>query len=124
MATSIDAVRLLDSQTYETLDRLELEADEKAMSVCSVSFENDPEPYYVVGTAHAVSTESEPTSGRIIVFAVRDRRLHQVAARDTKATVFVVQPFQVCWHAKCRWVVWYCCHAIDAQHPCFPFFCC
>lgn len=95
MASSVDAVRLLDSQTYETLDRVELEADEKGCSLCSISFENDPETYYVVGTAHSIPNETEPTSGRIRVFVVRDGRLQQVASRDTKASVWVLLPFQV-----------------------------
>lgn len=88
-------MRLIDSQTYETLDRIEMDEAEKACSICSVSFENDPEVYYCVGTAHCTSMETEPTSGRICVYVVQDGKLVLVAAKDTKGTVYILQPFQV-----------------------------
>ena len=59
-----DSVRLLDDQTYETLDRFQLDASELACSVASASFADDPALYYVVGTALAHPDESEPSKAR------------------------------------------------------------
>ena len=56
-----DCVRLLDDQTFETLDRHVLGGCELACSISSISFANDPAVYYVVGTAVAVPEEPEPT---------------------------------------------------------------
>ena len=63
-----DAVRLLDDQTYETLDRFQLDASELACSVASTAFADDPAPYYVVGTALAHPDESEPSKVRARLF--------------------------------------------------------
>ena len=55
-----DNVRLLDDQTYETVDRYQLDPNELACSICSTSFADDPAVYYVVGTALTEPEESEP----------------------------------------------------------------
>jgi hypothetical protein len=45
--------------------------------------------YFVVGTAHVVSGELEPTRGRILVFEiVENRRVHLIAETEVKGAVF------------------------------------
>ena len=61
MDTGLDAVRLIDDQTYETLHRFELEADERGTALTSASFADEPAMYYVLGTAYELANEPEPT---------------------------------------------------------------
>jgi hypothetical protein len=51
--------------------------------------------YFVVGTAHVVSGELEPSRGRILVFEIAEnRRVHLIAEKEVKGAVFSVA--QVC----------------------------
>jgi hypothetical protein len=56
-----DCVRLLDDQTFETLDRFQLDSMEVCCSISSMSFADDPTIYYVVGSAISIPEEPEPT---------------------------------------------------------------
>jgi hypothetical protein len=58
---------------------------ENSCSVVSTSFGDDPKSakiYYVVGTAEAIPSESEPQQGRILIFQVFDRKLQLVFSID------------------------------------------
>ena len=59
--TGQDQLRLIDDQTFETLDMLPLQRYEMAISCLSLSFAEDPAPYYIVGTAYAIPDEQEPS---------------------------------------------------------------
>lgn len=48
---------------------------EFATSLISAKFGEDPNAYYVVGTAMAYPEEAEPKQGRIIVFHYHDGKL-------------------------------------------------
>ena len=61
-----DSVRLLDDQTFETVDRYGLEPTEMCCSIASMSFAEDPASYYVIGTALTVAEEPEPTKVRLL----------------------------------------------------------
>ncbi len=54
-------MRLIDDQTFETVDMLPLHRHEMACSCTSLTLADDPNPYYVVGTAYAIPDEQEPT---------------------------------------------------------------
>lgn len=54
-------MRLIDDQTFETVDVLPLHRYEMACSCVSLTLADDPNPYYVVGTAYAIPDEQEPT---------------------------------------------------------------
>ena len=58
---SQEQVRLIDDQTFETMDVLPLHRYEMACSCTSLTLADDPNPYYVVGTAYAIPDEQEPT---------------------------------------------------------------
>lgn len=62
-----DSVRLLDDQTFETVDRYGLEPTEVCCSIASMSFAEDPASYYVIGTALTVAEEPEPTKVRLLL---------------------------------------------------------
>ena len=81
-------VRLMDDTTFETLARFPLKPCEDGASVVTCTFEGDATEYFCVGTAFCLPTEMEPTSGRILVFAVRDRALVLAAEREVKGAVY------------------------------------
>lgn len=56
-----DCVRLLDDQTFETLDRHQLDNMEVCCSISSMAMADDPALYYVVGTAISIPEEPEPS---------------------------------------------------------------
>lgn len=107
-----DYVRLISDQTFETLARHRMDPYEMCCSIASMSMADDPQVYYVVGTAYAKPDEEEPTQGRILLFAVRDSgsRLELVAEKDTRGAVFVVLPFQgkllACVNSKVQLYQW------------------
>jgi DNA damage-binding protein 1 len=72
-------------------------------------FADDPAPYFVVGTAYILPTESEPTRGRILVlsYSPADRALTVVAEKDTRGAVFALVAFNgrllATVNSKARW---------------------
>lgn len=56
-----DQLRLMDDQTFETLEIMPLQRYEMACSCLSISLADDPNPYYIVGTAYAIPDEQEPS---------------------------------------------------------------
>eukprot|EP00240_Pyramimonas_obovata_P000173 CAMPEP_0118957844 /NCGR_PEP_ID=MMETSP1169-20130426/62317_1 /TAXON_ID=36882 /ORGANISM="Pyramimonas obovata, Strain CCMP722" /LENGTH=1091 /DNA_ID=CAMNT_0006905945 /DNA_START=129 /DNA_END=3404 /DNA_ORIENTATION=- len=88
-----NALRLLDSQTFETLHRYQLDATEVPCSVLSCTFADDPVEYYVVGTAFMKPDEVEPNQGRIMVFSVEDQKVVLVAEKETKGAVYNLNAF-------------------------------
>jgi len=56
----VDSLRLLDDQTFETLDVFKLESHETPCSLSTMQFANHTENYYAVGTAFVLPEESEP----------------------------------------------------------------
>ncbi|KAL4855081.1 DNA damage-binding protein 1 [Chlorella vulgaris] len=89
-----DSVRLVDEQTFELLDRLQLQQHELACSVCSTKLGDDPAVYYVVGTAFAPPDEPEPTKGRIFVLAASGGKLNIVCEKETRGAVYALTEFQ------------------------------
>ena len=59
-----DTVRLMDDQTFETMDAFSLDPSEVGCSVCTISFADDPAEYFAVGTAYVLPEEAEPTKAR------------------------------------------------------------
>ena len=49
--------------------------NEFATSLISAKLGDDPNSYYIVGTAMVYPEEAEPKQGRIIIFQYRDGRL-------------------------------------------------
>lgn len=57
-----DSLRLIDDQTFETLDRYQMPDSDMACSLIStVLGEGGVGPYYIVGTATTNLAEREPT---------------------------------------------------------------
>ena len=56
-----DSLRLLDDQTYETLDVFKLNVHEMACSIGSLKLSDDSAEYFAVGTAYTLPDELEPS---------------------------------------------------------------
>lgn len=93
---SQEQIRLIDDQTFETLDVLPLHRYEMACSCTSITLADDPNPYYVVGTAYAIPEEQEPTKGRILVLEtkIQQQKLHIVCEKETRGAVYTISGFQ------------------------------
>lgn len=119
LADHVDSVRLIDDQTFETLDVFKLGADEMVCSVFSGNLANETMEYYFVGTAFTPPREPEPSKvwhefmkifeltmevyrvvisccfcgiqGRILVFEVSKGKLHLMAEKETKGAVYAIK---------------------------------
>ncbi|KAG7666932.1 hypothetical protein KSW81_000683 [Nannochloris sp. 'desiccata'] len=88
-----DSVRLLDDQTFETLDVFKLNVYEMACSVSSMKLSDDTAEYFAVGTALAPPEELEPTKGRILLFQVHNGKLQLISQKETRGAVYNLNPF-------------------------------
>ena len=70
-------MRLIDDQTFETVDVLPLHRYEMACSCTSLTLADDPNPYYVVGTAYAIPDEQEPTKVSLQTNPVLSLHVHE-----------------------------------------------
>jgi len=59
-----------------------------ASSSSSSSSAGGKTEYFVVGTAHIVLNESEPSRGRILVFEITDRQVFLIAEKEVRGAVF------------------------------------
>lgn len=82
------ALRLLDNVSFERLDSFELRRMELACSVEAIHFEGDTTEYIVAGTALARQGDSEPKTGRLLVFRVEERKLVLVTELDIPGAAF------------------------------------
>jgi DNA damage-binding protein 1 len=90
-------VRLFDAQSFAQLDSHPLDANEKALSVVSLALVDENEhaaDYYVVGTAIGAAGEVDASAGRLLVFAVRERRLQLVSQTRTAGGVYSLDAFE------------------------------
>ncbi|KAL6561924.1 DNA damage-binding protein 1a [Orobanche gracilis] len=86
-------VRLLDDQTFKFMSTYPLDQFESGCSVLSCSFSDDNNVYYCIGTAYVMPEESEPTKGRILVFAVEDGKLQLIVEKETKGAAYSLNAF-------------------------------
>lgn len=66
---------------------------EYGMSLLSCKLGEDPNPYYVVGTGVVNPEESEPKSGRLLIFQWREGKLVAVAEKDIKGACYSLNHF-------------------------------
>ncbi|TPX39150.1 hypothetical protein SeLEV6574_g07407 [Synchytrium endobioticum] len=88
-------LKILDDQTFDLIDTFELQQFEMPESITIVSFINDPQPTFAVGTAFAVPTEAEPSRGRILLFRLTSaRRLSLIAATEIPGSAYSIVSLQ------------------------------
>ena len=69
---------IVDQHTFEVVHCHTFMQQEYACSIMSCKLGEDNTPYYVVGTGFIHPEESEPKTGRLIVFSWADGKLTQV----------------------------------------------
>ncbi|XP_001607743.2 DNA damage-binding protein 1 [Nasonia vitripennis] len=84
---------IVDQHTFEVLHAHTLVPTEYAMSLISTKLGEDPTPYYIVGTAMINPDESEPKSGRILLYHWNDGKLTQVAEKEIKGSCYSLVEF-------------------------------
>lgn len=84
---------ILDHHTFEVLHAHQLMTSEYAMSLVSCKLGDDPHHYYAVGTAFLSPEESEPKSGRILLFHWSEGKLVQIAEKEIKGGCYTLIEF-------------------------------
>ncbi|XP_040569260.1 DNA damage-binding protein 1 [Lepeophtheirus salmonis] len=84
---------ILNQHTFEVIHSHQLMQQECGQSLLSCKLGEDPNPYYIVGTAMVNPEEFEPKSGRILIFQWRDNKLNQIAEKEIKGCCFSLQQF-------------------------------
>ena len=75
---------IIDQHTFEVVHCHTLMQQEYATSILSCKLGDDPTPYYIVGTGFIHPEESEPKTGRLIVFSWADGKLSQVGHNNCR----------------------------------------
>lgn len=84
---------ILDQNTFEVLHAHQFMQTEFAMSLMSAKLGDDPNTYYIVGTAIVNPEEPDPKMGRIIVFHYTDGKLHQIVEKEIKGACYSLVEF-------------------------------
>lgn len=84
---------VLDQNTFEVLHAHQFMQTEFAMSLMSATLGDDPNTYYIVGTAIVNPDEPDPKTGRIIVFHYTDGKLHQIVEKEIKGACYSLVEF-------------------------------
>ncbi|EAT46412.1 AAEL002407-PA [Aedes aegypti] len=84
---------IIDQNTFEVLHAHQFMQTEYAMSLISAKLGNDPNTYYIVGTALVNPEEPEPKVGRIIIYHYADGNLTQVSEKEIKGSCYSLVEF-------------------------------
>jgi len=84
---------VIDQHTFEVFHAHQLMQQECATSILSCKLGDDPTPYFIVGTGFTHPEESEPKTGRIIIFSWAEGKLTQVAEKEIKGAAYSMNSF-------------------------------
>ncbi|KAG1661544.1 DNA damage-binding protein 1 [Nymphon striatum] len=84
---------IIDQHTFEVLHSHQMLPYEYAVSLISTKLGDDPNTYYIVGTAIINAEESEPKLGRIIVFLYSDGKFQQIHEKEIKGSPYSMVEF-------------------------------
>ncbi|XP_063230961.1 DNA damage-binding protein 1 [Bacillus rossius redtenbacheri] len=84
---------VIDQHTFEVLHAHQLMQCEYGLSLVSTKLGDDPNTYYVVGTALVNPEESESKQGRILIFHYHDNKLQQIAEKEIKGACYSLVEF-------------------------------
>jgi len=91
------SLKLVDCESLDVLQSLQMGCHERICSLCPVVFEGDPTEYLAVGTALVHSHEHEPLSGQVMLYRVHGcgsvKRVDLVAKQDVSGAVYTMSPF-------------------------------
>ncbi|KAK7098349.1 DNA damage-binding protein 1-like isoform X2 [Littorina saxatilis] len=89
----IHSLLIIDQHTFEVLHAHQLMANECATSLISAKLGEDPNTYYIVGTAFVNPEEAEPKQGRLMIFHYSEGKLTQLAEKEIKGAPYSMQDF-------------------------------
>lgn len=89
----VHTLLVIDQHTFEVHHAHQLMPNEFATSLISAKFGDDPNTYFVVGTALVHPEEGEPKQGRIIIFQFIDGKLNQIAEKEIKGAAYSLVEF-------------------------------
>lgn len=89
----INNLLIVDQNTFEVLHAHQFMQTEFALSLMSAKLGDDPNTYYIVGTAIVNPEEPDPKAGRIIVFHFSEGKLHQIAEKEIKGACYSLVEF-------------------------------
>lgn len=89
----VNSLLVLDQHTFEVLHAHQLMSNEVATSLISARLGDDPNTYYIVGTAIIYPEEAEPKQGRLIIFHYTDGKLTQIADKEIKGAAYSLCEF-------------------------------
>ncbi|KRT81570.1 hypothetical protein AMK59_5988, partial [Oryctes borbonicus] len=84
---------IIDQHTFEVLHAHQFMQQEYAMSLISAQLGEDPNVYYVVGTAFVNPEEAEPKQGRLMLFQWSENKLTLVSEKDVKGSCYSLSEF-------------------------------
>ncbi|KAK6638735.1 DNA damage-binding protein 1 [Polyplax serrata] len=84
---------VIDQHTFEVLHAHQFMQSEYALSLISTKLGDDPNTYFIVGTAMVNPDESESKQGRILIFQFQEGKLYQVAEKEIKGAAFSLVEF-------------------------------
>ncbi|KAF5292358.1 hypothetical protein FQA39_LY03392 [Lamprigera yunnana] len=84
---------IVDQHTFEVLHAHQLMQQEYAMSLISCQLGDDPNMYYIIGTAIVNPEESEPKQGRLLMFQWTDNKLLPVSEKEIKGSCYSLAEF-------------------------------
>lgn len=84
---------IIDQHTFEVLHSHQLMQTEYAMSLVSCQLGDDPNTYYIVGTALVNAEESDPKMGRILIFQWSEGKLIPVTEKEIKGACYSLAEF-------------------------------
>lgn len=84
---------IIDQNTFEVLHSHQFMQTEYALSLMSAKLGNDPNTYYIVGTAMVNPEESEPKIGRLVIYHYTDGKLIQIAEKEVKGACYALVEF-------------------------------
>ncbi|XP_055682450.1 DNA damage-binding protein 1 [Lutzomyia longipalpis] len=93
LEVEIHNLLVIDQNTFEVLHAHQFTQSEYAMSLMSAKLGNDPNTYYVVGTAIVNAEEPEPKIGRIIIYHYADGKMTIVAEKEVKGACYSLVEF-------------------------------
>jgi DNA damage-binding protein 1 len=89
----VNNLLIVDQNTFEVLHAHQFMQTEFALALISAKLGDDPNTYYIVGTAIVNPEEPDPKSGRIIVFHFNDGKLQQIVEKEIKGACYSLVEF-------------------------------
>ena len=87
---------VFDEKTFDILDEVPMGEFEDVSCIISMVFDDDETEYFVVGSTYVQDEETEPTSGRIVVFEFKEGKLLRVGEACVHGAVYSMSSIQGC----------------------------